>query len=118
MQYLAQPDNSLETQVFRIQITNAPDTLSIITMPKPASLPFTYNTTELTLPLCGPGADFENTDQKMKWKTTSAGKIFDIVDAAGGVTVYHKVDISGVVIVNGTATEFAGGLGVVELYHR
>jgi hypothetical protein len=52
MQFLIQPDGSSDGQDFRLQITDAPKVLSIVTTPMPASLPLSYNSTELTLPLC------------------------------------------------------------------
>ena len=118
MQMLLQPDNTSEGQVFRLQVTDAPEILTAVTTPKPASLPLSYDGTELTLPMCGPGADFNDPDQKMIWKAHNIQKLFDFVDFAGGVTLYRRVNITGVVWVNGTSVEIAGGIGVVEVYHR
>ena len=118
MQFLIQPDGSSDGQDFRLQITDAPKVLNIVTTPTPASLPLSYNSTELTLPLCGSGVDFEKTDQKMTWKATNTFNLFNFVDFAGGVTLYQRVSVSGVVWVNGTAREVGGGIGVVEVYHR
>jgi hypothetical protein len=118
MQFLLQPDNSPDGQVFRIQITDAPEVLSVITNPKPASLPLTYDSTELTLPMCGSGIDFENTDQKMLWKANNMYTISKFVDFAGGVTLYQRVNITGVVWFNGAPREVSGGAGVVEVYHQ
>ena len=115
MQFLIQPDGSPEGQVLRTQITDAPETLTIATMPKPVSLPLSYDGTELTLPMCGPGA---NSHQKMIWKTTNIHSTHDFVDLAGGVTLHQVVNITGVVWVNGTSVEVAGGLGLVEVYHK
>jgi hypothetical protein len=118
MQFLLQPDNSAgNDQVFRVQITDAPEVFNIVTEPKPVSLPLSFNNSELTLPMCGPGVDFETTDQKMTWKTTNIGPVFDLVDSAGGVTLYQAVSITGVVWYNGAATPVSGGFGVVEVYH-
>ena len=118
MQFLIQPDGSSDVQDFRLQITDAPKVLSIVTTPTPASLPLSYNSTGLTLPLCGSGVDFKKTDQKMTWKATNTFNLFNFVDFAGGVTLYQRVRVSGVVWVNGTAREVGGGIGVVEVYHR
>ena len=118
MQYLLQPDGTTEGQVFRLQITDAPDILSIVTTPKPVSLPLSYDNTEITIPMCGPGADFEHGDQKLKWKANNVRNLLTFVDFAGGVTLYQEVNITGVLWVNGTSLQVAGGIGVVEVYHR
>ena len=91
MQLLLQPDNTSEGQVFRLQVTDAPEVFSTVTTPKPVSLPLSYDGAEL---------------------------ILDFVDFAGDVTLYRRVNITGVVWVNGTSVEIAGGVGVVEVYHR
>ena len=119
MQFSVQPDNTTaEGQVFRVQITDAPETLSIVTTPKPVSLPLSYTSTDLTLPMCGPGVDFENTDKKMTWKTADVRNLYKLVDNAGGVTLYQQVNVTGVVWFNGAASNISVGLGVVEVYHR
>jgi len=118
MQFLLQPDNSPNGQVFRIQISDAPEILRIVTTPTPASLPLSYENTEITLPMCGSGVDFKHTHQKMTWKTNSMYTMFKFVDLAGGVTLYQKVNITGVVWFGGAPTEVNGGVGVVEVYHR
>ena len=118
MQLLLQPDNTSEGQVFRLQVTDAPGVLTAVTTPKPVSLPLSYESTELALPMCGPGAHFRHADQKMKWKTTGVRHVHDFVDLAGGVTLYQSINITGVVWVNGTSREVAGGIGIVEVYHR
>lgn len=118
MQYLAQPDSGIDDQVFRLQITDVPDLLSIVTTPKPVSLPLSFESTELTLPLCGPGADYEDGDMKMTWKANNIGTLFNFVDFAAGSTLYQQVNITGVVWVNGTTMDVAGGVGIVEVYHR
>jgi hypothetical protein len=48
----------------RLQIT---DILSIVTTPTLASLPLSYNNTEVAFPLCRSGVDFAKTDQMMSW---------------------------------------------------
>ena len=68
--------------------------------------------------MCGPGADFEHTHQKMIWKATSVRNLFTFVDFAGGVTLYQKVNITGVVWYDGGPVEISGGTGFVEVYHR
>lgn len=119
VQYLVQPDNDgSEEQVFRLQITDAPELLSIFTTPKPVSLPLAYESTELTLPMCGPGADFEGGETKMTWKANNVRNLFNFVDFAMGSTLYQQVNVTGVVWVNGTSREVAGGIGIVEVYHR
>lgn len=118
MQFLISPDGSPDDQVFRIQITDMPEVLSVVTTPKPASLPLSYDNTELTLPVCGPGADFKDTNQKMTWKTTNLYNMFTFVDFAGGVTLYQKVNVSAVVWFDGASMEISNGVGVVEVYHR
>ena len=115
MQFLIQPDPSAESQVFRTQITDAPEVLNIVTTPSPASLPLSYESTELTLPMCGPGADSKS---KMIWKANSLYTAFKFVDPAGGVTLYQKVNMTGVLWFDGAPREFAGGIGIVEVYHR
>ena len=88
MQFLLQPDHAPpDSHVFKVQITDAPEVLRIVTTPKPISLPLSYESTELTLPICGPGIDFEHTDRKMVWKTTNMYNVFTFVDFAGGVTL-------------------------------
>ena len=118
MQFLLQPDNSSDGEVFRLQITDAPEILSIVTTPKPVSLPLSYTGTELTLPMCGSGVDFKHTHQQMIWKATSLYTMFTFVDFAGGVTLYQKVNVTGVVWFDGVPTEVSGGSGVVEVYHQ
>jgi len=115
MQFLIQPDSTSDSQVFKIQITDAPTVLRVVTKPEPACLPLSYDSTELTLPMCGPGADSEN---KMAWKTNNMYTAFRFVDPAGGVTLYQKVNITGVVWFDGAPREVAGGIGIVEVYHR
>ena len=119
MQFLIAPDGAPpDGQLFRVQITDAPKVLSVVTTPKPTSLPLSYDSTELTLPMCGTGADFDHTDQKMVWKTANMFNVFTFVDLAGGTTLYQHVNMTGVVWFDGVATEIAGGIGVVEVYHR
>ena len=118
MQFLLQPDNATRGQIFRIQITDVPKVLSIVTTPTPASLPLSYHSTELTLPMCGLGADFDHTDQKMHWNVTSTAAVFEFIDFAGGMTLYHSVNITGVLWYDGAPVEVAGGVGIVEVYHR
>ena len=119
MQFLLQPDHSTEEgQVFKIQITDAPKVLKIVTEPTPASLPLSYHSTELTLPMCGSGVDFEKRKKKMNWKVTRINTLFKFVDFAGGVTLYQNVNITGAVWFEGAVREIAGGIGVVEVYHR
>jgi hypothetical protein len=118
MQYFIQSEDGGEDQEFRLQITDAPDVLNIVTTPQPVSLPLSYENTVLTLPMCGPGADFENGDQKMVWKAHNVRNLIDFIDFAGGSTLYQEVNMTGVVWVDGAAREFAGGIGVVEIYHR
>jgi len=115
---LLQPGDSPESQVFRIQITDSPEVLSIITTPVPASLPLAYNSTEVALPLCGPGVDFEKTDQKTTWKMNNLHNLFEFVDSAGGTTMYQMTDATTVAWVNGTLQEFTNGVGFVEVYLR
>ena len=118
VQYLIQSDSDTEEQVFRLEVTDAPEVLSIVTTPKPESLPLSYESTELTLPMCGPGADFKHGDMKMTWKANNVRTLFDFVDFAQGSTLYQEVNITGVVWVNGTSRQVAGGIGIVEVYHR
>jgi len=117
MQLSLQPDGYPDGEVFRIRVTDTPEILSIVTTPIPTSLPLTYNSTELTLPLCGPGADFENTRQEVRWKMAVEHNLFNFVDSAGGVTLYQRVNVTGVVWANGTSIQVSGGIGIVEVYH-
>jgi hypothetical protein len=114
LQYLAQPDYTSSGQLFRLQITDQPETLSIVTTPKPVGLPLSYTGTEITLPMCGPGADV---NQKMVWKVNNMYTLFDFVDFAGGHTLYQRVNVTGSVWFNGKPTDIAG-IGLVEVYHR
>lgn len=118
MQYLVQPDNGSEVQAFRLQITDVPELFNVVTTPTPVSLPLTYENSQLTLPLCGPGAEHEHNNLNMTWKTTHVRTLFNFVDFALGSTIYQEVNITGLVWVNGTTREVAGGLGIVEVYHR
>ena len=99
-----QPENDPAGQVFRTQITDAPKVLNIATTPPPASPP--PDSSKLTLPMCGPGADPK--------------KIHKFVDLAGGVTLHQRVNMTGVLWFNGTATELPSGtgVGIVEVYHK
>jgi hypothetical protein len=116
VQYFVQSDDGSE-QVFRLQITDAPDVLTIVTEPGPESLPLSYNYTEITLPMCGPGADFEG-DKKMTWKAKTVRPLLNFVDFAGGSTLYQEVNVTGLLWVGGALRQVAGGLGIVEIYHR
>ena len=118
MQLTLERDDSLDGQVFRIQITDVPDILNIVTTPTPASLPLGYNSTEISLLMCGPGSDFKNTSQDMALTMTNVSNLFDFTDSAGGVTLYQRVNATGVVWINGTSKALSGGIGVVELYYR
>ena len=116
MQYLAQPDGDAEEQVLRIQMTDAPDAFNIVTTPKPVGIPILYNGTEITLPMCGPGADPEK--DRMTWKVHNMYNFIDFLDFANGHTMYQRVNMTGHVWVDGKAVDFAGGIGTVEIYHR
>lgn len=111
-----QPDSNLETQVFRLQITDEPDSLSIVTTPKPVSLPLSYEGTELTFPLCGPGGD---SSKKTVWKVNNMFNFDDFIDFANGHTLYQRVNSTATIWWNNTATELVNlGIGIVEIYHR
>lgn len=118
MQYLIQAENDPENQVFRLQVTDVPDLLSVVTTPKPVGLPLSYIGTDISTPMCGPGVNFKNTDKKFSWKVHNMFNITNFVDFAGGSTLYQRVNITGVVWYDGAPVEFAGGVGVVEVYHR
>ena len=118
MQYLAQPDGSAEGQVFRLQVTDVPDLLNIVTTPKPEIVPPPFENTVLTLPFCGPGADLDDKKGLMTWKAHNLRTLIDFVDFAGGITTYRHVNMTGTLWVNGTAVDIAGGVGIVEVYHR
>jgi len=79
---------------FRIQITDAPRVLSVVTDLEPTHLPLSYDSTQLILPMCVPGADPK--DEKIAWETNNIYTAFKFVDPAGGVTLYQKVNITGV----------------------
>ena len=57
-QLLAQPDNS-DGQVIRLQMTDAPEVLIIITPRESPSLPLSYTGTELLFSVCRSGVDFK-----------------------------------------------------------
>ena len=118
MQFLIQPENDPESQVFRIQITDAPQTLSIVTTPSPASQPLSFDSTEITLPMCGPGSDSDSAHKTMTWKANNMYTVLKFVDFAGGVTLHQKVNMTGLLWFNGTAMEISGGIGIVEVYHK
>jgi len=115
---LLQPGGPPGSQVSRIQITDDPEILNIVTTPTPTSLPLSHNNTEITLPMCGPGADFENTDRKMTWKVTGDRDLFEFVDSAGGVTLCGMGHSTTVLWVNGTSQESSNGRGFIEVYRR
>ena len=118
MQYLLQAENDPENQVFRLQVTDSPDVLSVVTTPKPVALPLSYNSTAISVPLCGPGVDFKHTHKKMTWTAHNLYTITNFVDFSGGSTLYQKVNITGLVWYNGAPVEVAGGIGIVEVYHK
>ena len=64
IQFLIQPDNYTDGQVFGLQVTDAPQVLNIVATLKPPSLPLSYTSTELTLPVYRSGDDFKRTNQK------------------------------------------------------
>ncbi|KAF9646905.1 hypothetical protein BDM02DRAFT_3118002, partial [Thelephora ganbajun] len=51
----------------------------------------------------------------MTWKVGDVHSLFDLIDFAGGVTLYQRVNVSGLVWVNGTSRAIAGGIGVVQV---
>ena len=112
---MVQPDGGAEGQVFRLQVTDSPKDLTVATTPKPVSNPLSYTNTELTLPMCGPGADSNKT---MTWKAHNLFTITDFVDFSGGHTLYQRVNMTGTLWVDGAAVDIAGGIGIVEIYHR
>ena len=114
MQLLAQPDHVSEGQIFRLQITDDPKLFSAVTTPQPVGLPLSYNGTEITLPMCGPGA---NGKDKMVWKVNNMYTLIDFVDFANGHTLYQRVNVTGSMWYNGEETDIAG-IGLVEIYHR
>ena len=116
MQYLIQPDNYTDGQVFRLQVTDVPKVLDIATSPQPASLPLSYTSTEITLPMCGPGSDY--TSGQMTWTALNQYTIYNFIDFAGGSTLYQHVNMTGTVWYDGAPLRIVGGLGVVEVYHR
>lgn len=89
----------------RIQATDAPDILNIVTTPKPVGLPIVYTGTEITLPLCGSGAD-----QKMTWKVYNTYTIIDFIDFASEHTLTQRANITGNVW-----ADVAGGYRIVEI---
>ena len=98
VQFLLQPDCSSDDEVFRFQITDAPEILRVVATPKPVSPPLSYTGTELALPRCGSGVDFRYTHLQMIWKVTSLYTMFTFVDFAGGVTLYQKVNVTGCMV--------------------
>jgi hypothetical protein len=73
MPFSIQLDNPPDSQ---IQITATPEVISVVTTLTPVSLPL-IRWHELTLPMCGSGADFKNTRQKMTWKAANTHSAFD-----------------------------------------
>jgi len=118
MQFSLQPDGPEVTQDFRLQLTDVPDILTIVTSPKPEIVPPPFDYSELTLPFCGPGADFGDNKHQMTWKVWNNYKLTDFVDFAGGITTYRHVNMTGTIWYNGSAIDVAGGIGIVEVYHR
>ena len=82
------------------------------------SLPLSYTNTDISVPLCGPGVDFKHTHKEMIWTAHSLYAITNFADPSGGSTLYQKVNITGVVWYNDAPVEVAGGIGIVEVYHR
>ena len=118
MHFLLQLDYFSDGEVFRLQITDAPEILSIAMTPKPASTPLSYTCTELALPMCGSGVGFKHTYQQMIRKASNLYTMFTFLDFAGGVTLYQMVNVTGIVWFDGTPKEVSGGSGVVDVYHR
>jgi hypothetical protein len=86
VQYFVQADDNSDEQVFRLQVADVSDVFSIVTEPKPESLPISYDYTEITLPMCGPEADFEG-DKQITWKVNNVRNLLKFVDFAGGSTL-------------------------------
>ena len=101
--------------MFRLQVTNDPAIFSVVTTPKPVGLPLSFNSSEITLPMCAPGASEK--DGKMVWQATKFITTGDRVDLAGGHILYNRVNVTGQVWSNGTVVQVAG-IGMVEVYHR
>jgi uncharacterized protein GlcG (DUF336 family) len=53
----------------------------------------------------------------MTWNPTNVYNSFNLVDFAGGVILYQRVRVSGVVRVGGTSMEVDGEIGVVGVHH-
>jgi len=105
-----------DEEVFRLQVTDDKKLLDIVTTPDPLSPPLSYAGTEITLPLCGPGANAKY--DKMTWKATNPFQFDHFIDFAGAPTLYQKVDITAHFWSNGKVVDVTGGFGIVELYHR
>jgi len=114
LQLLVELDGS-DDQVLRYQATDD-ETLSIVTTPKPVGLPLSYQNTEITLPLCAPGADYSG--DKLIWKTNNVLQYDDFIDFSNGSTIYQTVNITAHLWIGGKAVDIDGGFGLVEVYHR
>jgi len=56
----------------------------------------------------------------MIWKANNMYTVYKFVDFAGGVTLYQRVNMTGVLWFNGTTVELpsGSGIGIVEVYHK
>ena len=97
---------------FRPQIADGPEILSVVMTPKPVSLPLSYSGTELTLPMYGSGLDLEHNRQQITWMTGNLYAEFNLVNFAGGVTLYRKVIVTGTVRFDDTPKESPAVLGL------
>lgn len=113
---MLQPNNSAIGQVFRFQVIDALEVLGVVNTPKLASLPPSFDRSELTLLFCGPGADSNNHHNNMTWKANYTFKVTDLLTSLE-VSRYQQVNISGVVWVGSTLLEVTDGINVVEAYH-
>ena len=118
MHFLLQLDYSSDGEVCRLQITEAPEILSIVTTPKPASIHLSYTCTGLALPMCGSGICSKHTHQRMIRKASNLYTMFTLVDVAGGVMLYQLVNVTVIIWFDGTPKDVSGGSGVVDVYHR
>ena len=117
MQFLVKRDPNGDSEIFRFQATDDAETLSIITTPKPVGLPLSYQKTEVTIPMCGLGADYEHGDN-MTWTVNNVYNISNFVDFANGVTLTQRINITAHIWSDGKVIDTDGGFGIVEVYHR
>ena len=67
--------------------------------------------------MCGPGSDYKS-GQKMNRTAHNMYTIYSFIDFAGGSALYQHVNMAATLWYDGAPLRIAGGVGIVEVYHR